>query len=112
MYDFGSEQSNYSYPKGTATIAANTATATVRIPIFQDLDGEGVETYEVTLSDPQPGSGDRATYTVGASAGGSIAAGDFVVELWNGSQEPWEGRARTESLPVPHLRLTWWWIGR
>lgn len=62
VYDFGSEQSNYSYPTGTATIAANTVTATVRIPIFQDLDGEGVETYEVTLSDPQPGNGARATY--------------------------------------------------
>lgn len=114
-YDFASERDGepyYRYPSGTVTIAANTATATVRISIFQDLDGEGVEIYLVTLSDPQPGSGDRAIYTVGASASGSIAASDFKVELWNAVSDWWEGGTRTYRVvtcPAPSSDLVVNW---
>ena len=73
----GADFSGGSFPTGMVTIAASATMATITVGIADDSAQEPVESYQVTISNPQKGSSDAATYTLGtATAVSSITASD------------------------------------
>ena len=101
---------------GTAVIAAGTNSTEIELTIKDDVAPEVVETYQIALGDPQPGTDDEAAYSVAAAAIGSVAANDPGISVgWRGRSLVPEGDSalyQVCAIPSPANDLTVNWLVR